>query len=321
MNILILSCGIRNKIIQYFKRESRGKGIVIATDSSLLAPALYEADKFYIVPPISDPNYIEKILDICKENKVKAVLSLIDPELSLLAKYKEAFLSIGTTPVISDYDTVEMCFDKYRMYNFLTREGFKTAKTYISKEEFYRDIENGSISFPVFVKPRNGSASLNIRIVSGKEEIDFLFSQYNDLLIQEYMHGIEYGADVYIDMLTREPVAIFTKEKIRMRAGETDKSVSVKDSKLFSLISDFVSRANLVGVVDIDIFKVGNEYCISEVNPRFGGGYPHAYECGVNFPRLIINNIGNVVNDASIGAYEEGVYMMKYNEIKILHGG
>lgn len=319
MNILILSCGTRNKIVQYFKKEIRNKGIIIATDISSLAPALYEADKYYIVPPIDDPNYVEKVLDICKENKVKMVLSLIDPELSLLARYKEEFLSIGVAPVVPDYNTVEMCFDKYSMYDFLVKEGFKTAKTYITKEDFYRDLENGSIFFPVFLKPRNGSASLNISIANEKEEIDMLFKRHDGLLIQEYMHGIEYGADVYIDMISHKPVTIFTKEKIKMRAGETDKSVSVKDIRLFDLISDFVSRANLVGVVDIDIFKIDNEYYISEVNPRFGGGYPHAYECGINFPRLLINNIKNVVNTASIGAYEEGVYMMKYNEIKLLH--
>ncbi|HHW21455.1 MAG TPA: ATP-grasp domain-containing protein [Clostridiaceae bacterium] len=320
MNILVLSCGSRNKIIHYFKRELKSVGMVMATDCSRLAPALYDADKYFIVPSIGEESYLETILTICTENRVNAVFSLIDPELSLLARHKDEFLSVGTVPIISDYDTVEMCFDKYLLHNFLIKEGYKTAKTYISKEVFYRDLEKGRISFPVFLKPRKGSASLNISVANEVEELETIFKRHDDLLIQEYMHGTEYGADVYIDMISRKPVSIFIKEKIKMRAGETDKSVSIKDKSLFDLISDFVTKAKLVGVVDIDIFKIDNEYYISEVNPRFGGGYPHAYECGVNFPKMIINNIKNIVNSADMGSYDEGVYMMKYNEVKIVRG-
>jgi len=245
-------------------------------------------------------------------------LSLIDPELSILAGHKQDFLDIGVVPIISDYEVVEMCYDKYAMYKFLIQNGFKTAKSYIDKEAFFKDLDSGNISFPVFVKPIKGSASININKVTSIEEIELLFKSYNNLIIQEFMNGIEYGADVYIDMISEEPVAIFTKEKIKMRAGETDKSVSVKDEKLFNLIKRFVKNARLKGIIDIDIFKVDDEYYISEVNPRFGGGYPHAYECGINVPEMIINNVEGKINDEVIGQYEKNVYMMKYNEVKMI---
>ncbi|WP_374723710.1 ATP-grasp domain-containing protein [Calidifontibacillus erzurumensis] len=318
MNILILSCGTRNKIVQYFKRELVGKGLVMATDCSDLAPALYDADKHFIVPRMDDDGYIDVILSICKENNINAILSLIDPELSLLAKHKDDFLNIGTVPIISDFDVVEMCFDKYKMYEFLVDNGFQGVRSYIDKDTFYRDVDAGVISYPVFVKPVKGSASININKVSSKEEIELLFSRFDHLMIQEFVDGTEFGADVYIDMISNEPVALFTKQKIKMRAGETDKSVSVKDEKLIDLIKTFVKKAGFKGIIDIDIFKVNGEYYISEVNPRFGGGYPHAYECGVNVPKMIINNINGIENVDQIGIYNEGVYMMKYNEIKIL---
>lgn len=319
LNILILSCGTRNKIVQYFKKELGDRGLVIATDCSKLAPALYDADKYFIVPRLTDNNYLDMILSLCKENKVKAVLSLIDPELNILAKYKQDFLDIGVLPIISDYEVIEMSFNKYFMYKFLVQNGFKTAKSYVYKEEFYKDVELGIIAYPVFVKPITGSASININKVTCKEELEILFSRFDNLMIQEYIDGKEYGADAYIDMISGEPVAIFTKEKIKMRAGETDKSVSVKDEKLFQTIYKFVKKAGFRGIIDIDIFKVNNEYYISEVNPRFGGGYPHAYECGVNVPRMIINNLSGKENDVVIGKYEEDIYMMKFNEVKIVN--
>lgn len=318
LNVLILSCGTRNKIIQYFKKELKGKGIVIATDCNELAPALYDADKHYIVQRIDEEGYIEKILSICKENNVKAVLSLIDPELSILSRYKNNFLKIGAIPIVSDYEVVELCFDKYRMYHFLKNNGFKTIRSYIDKEQFYIDLEKGIIKYPVFIKPVRGSASININIAYSKEEVEILFNTYNNLMIQEFMSGIELGADVYIDIISNEPVAIFLKEKIKMRAGETDKSVSVKNDKLFDLIMKFVQLAELKGIIDIDIFQVNGEYYISEVNPRFGGGYPHAYECGVNVPEMILKNINNTVNKITIGQYDENIFMMKFNDIVIL---
>lgn len=316
-NILILSCGTRNKIVQYFKKELAGKGLVVATDCCKLAPALYEADKYYIVSKMSDEGYLNEVLSICKENHINAIISLIDPELSLLAENRQAFKKIGVTPIVSDYDVVELCFNKYSMYKFLIENGFKTIKSYIDKEEFYKDLDKGIISFPVFVKPVRGSASININKVTSKEEIELMFSRFDNLMIQEFIDGIEYGADAYIDMISGEPVAIFVKEKIKMRAGETDKSVSIKDDKLFKLITEFVKKVGFKGIIDIDIFNVNGEYYISEVNPRFGGGYPHAYECGVNIPEMIIRNIQGDENKNRIGNYYEGICMMKFNEVMI----
>lgn len=317
MNILIASAGTRNKVVQYFKREFKDLGNVVATDASELAPAIYDADKYYIVPKIDDPNYIDNLLDICKKENIDCILSLIDPELSLIAKNKDKFEAIGVTPLVSSYEATELAFDKYEMFKYLDKHGYKAAKTYVDKEEFYKDLEKGTISFPVFVKPVKGSASINISKVTTKEEVELLFSLYDDLIIQEFLDGQEIGADVYIDPISNKVVSIFTKEKIKMRAGETDKARSFKDEKLFALIKKLVEEVGYTYMIDMDIFRIGNEYYISEINPRFGGGYPHAYECGVNFPRLIINSINETENENAIGQYDENVYMMKYNEVAI----
>lgn len=317
LNILILSCGTRNKIVQYFKKELDGKGLVMATDCSELAPALYEADKHFIVPRIDDDNYLDVILSICKENEIKAILSLIDPELSLISKHKDKFLDIGTIPIVSDHEIVELCFDKYEMYKYLIQNDIPTVRSYIDKHDFYRAVDNGEIKYPVFVKPIKGSASININKVFSKEEIELLFDRYDNLMIQEYIDGTEYGVDAYIDMNSNEPVAIFIKEKIKMRAGETDKSVSVKNEQLFELVERFVKTVGFKGVIDIDIFEKDGQFYISEVNPRFGGGYLHAHECGVNIPRMIINNLENKKNRQFIMDYEENVYMLKYNDVII----
>lgn len=320
MNILILSAGTRNKLVQYFKKELGTDGKIIATDCSELAPAVYEADKFYKVSRIDSPTYIDEVLDICKKENINTLFALIDPELSLIAKNINKFKELGVTPIISNYEDVELSFNKYEMYKFLKENNIRTPKTYISINDFYKDLNKDLINFPVFVKPVKGSASINITKINGKEELEFMMAKYDNLIIQEFMDGQEIGADVYIDMISNKVVSIFTKEKLKMRAGETDKSVSFKDEKLFDFIKDFVSKVGFKGIIDIDIFRINNEYYISEVNPRFGGGYPHAYEAGVNVPRMIINNIKGIENEEQIGNYDENVYMMKYNEVMIKKG-
>lgn len=317
MNILILSAGTRNKVVQYFKKALAGKGTVIATDMSALAPAIYEAEKYYIVPRMSDPTYLDVILDICRKEDITGVLSLIDPELSILAEHVDDFKAVGTTVIGSTYELCKMSLDKFQMYNWLVEHGYRCAKSYMDKDAFYADVDAGLITYPVFVKPSRGSASISISKVYDRETVELLFAHEDGLMIQEFLDGQEIGADVYIDMVSHEVVSIFTKKKLKMRAGETDKAVSFKDEKLFALIEQFVKEAGYNGQIDIDIFEVNGEYYISEVNPRFGGGYPHAYESGADHMALIANNLNGIPNSRQVGNYQNGIYMMKYNEIMI----
>ena len=317
MNLLLLSVGTRNKIVQYFKKTVGAEGTVVATDMQTIAPAIYEADRYYIVPRITEPGYVELILEICKKEKIDGVTSLIDPELSLLALNAEAFRKAGVTIIGSPYELCERALDKMQMFEWLRDHGYPCARSYTDKERFYADLDAGLIGFPVFVKPVRGSASIAISKVYDRETVDLLFSHTEGLMVQEFLNGQEIGADCYIDLVSHELVSVFTKKKLLMRAGETDKAVSFHDPALFSLIERFVKESGWLGQIDIDIFDVNGVYYISEVNPRFGGGYPHAYACGCDHMRLIVNNLKGVANPKRIGDYEDGIYMMKYNEIMI----
>lgn len=321
MDILILSCGTRNKVVQYFKKAFAGHGRVIATDMSPYAPALYEADVHYIVPRITAPGYIDTILDICRKEKIQGVLSLIDPELSLLAANRERFAELGVMVIGSDLERCDRALDKMEMFRWLTAHGYLCARSYTDRAAFRADLEQGLVSLPAFVKPVCGSASLSINQAPDMQTVDFLMDHSQDMMIQEFLHGQEIGADVYIDMISGEIVSIFTKKKLLMRAGETDKAISFKDDALFALIQQFVKESGFRGQIDIDLFQIDERYYISEVNPRFGGGYPHAYECGVDHMTLILHNLQGIPNQCQIGRYDEGIVMMKYNELRVLEDG
>src|SRR5699024_5414452 len=150
--------------------------------------------------------------------------------------------------------------------------------------------------FPLVVKPAKGSASLGIHIVSNKEELKNIFFKSDGLIIQPFYKDKEFGIDVYIDMVSGDLVDIFIKEKIKMRSGETDKSVSVHNDAIEKLVIDFISKTNFSGPIDIDCFEYKGNYYISEINPRFGGGYPHAHEMGCDFMKYIVNNLNGNEN-------------------------
>lgn len=320
MNVLVLSCGTRNKIIRYLKRELAGRGRVVATDMSPHAPALYDADQHYIVPRMTAEGYIDVIFEICRKEQITGVFSLIDPELSLLAQHEEAFRELGVLVFGSSYELCERCLNKWEMYLWLERHGYACVKNYIQKQEFFQAVRDGVISYPVFVKPICGSASMAISKAEDEETIEFLFRCSNGMLIQEYQRGQEIGVDCYIDMISGELISIFAKKKLAMRAGETDKSISFKDGPLFDLVGRFVRESGFRGQIDIDLFDYEGTYYISEVNPRFGGGYPHAYEAGVNHMKYMICNLLGQANVPEIGKYEEGIVMMKYHELMMLRG-
>ena len=315
MNILIASCGTRNKIVQYFKKALDGTGRVIATDCSPNAPALYEADAHYIVPRITEEGYLDVLYEICRKENISGVLSLIDPELSLLSLHEADFAALGVTVIGSSYQLCERTLNKWEMYQWLKAHGYACARSYMDIDAFLADAAKGVLSYPVFVKPAKGSASIAISKAADEETVRLLLSHGEGMMIQEFLDGQEIGADCYIDMVSGEVVSIFTKKKLVMRAGETDKAVSFKDERLFALIERFASEAGFRGQIDIDIFEIDGTYYISEVNPRFGGGYPHAYECGVDHTKLICNNLLGKANEKITGQYEDGLIMMKYNEI------
>lgn len=317
MNILVLSAGTRNLVLRYFKKTMDKGDKLFAADCSLYAPALFEADEFFRVPRLDEEGYLEAVLGLCERKKADAVFSLIDPELSVLAKHREEFLELGTTPIVSPYELVEDCLHKSRMLKRVEEMGYPVVQSFTSRILFQSARVAGRINFPVFVKPEDGSASLGINLAYSIEEVDVLLHRYDNLLIQEYMQGQEIGVDAYVDMLSGKCVSIFAKRKLKMRAGETDKSVSFKDKKLFDMVADIAERAGFRGMIDLDLFERDGEYVFSEINPRFGGGYPHAYACGVNFPELILNNLLEMDNPVEIGKYEEGVSMMKYSDVMI----
>lgn len=316
MNILFCSAGRRAELLKDFRKSMDEDDRIIAADLSNLAPALYVADAYYLVPRIDDPTYLDTILEICRKEKINAVTTLIDPEIELLAKNRACFEEIGVEVLAPNTETAGLCFDKFKMYQYLTAHGISTPDTWGDYVSAMDAIESGGLSFPVFVKPRTGSGSVGARKVQDAETLKALCEADPSLIIQRLMTG-DLDADVYIDTISHKAVSAFSKRKLETRIGGASKTISFKDEKLFDFIRRITDLLKFNGPVDMDFFYQNGVYYLSEVNPRFGGAYLHAYGAGVDFIKLIKNNLDGIENTPVFGNYENDVVMMMYDSVVI----
>ena len=301
-----------------FRRSLAGRGKVVATDNWSVAPALFLADRMYMVPRLNDPSYMETVLEICEKEDIKAVTSFIDPEIEILSAHREVFLSKGILPLCPSRETAHLCFDKYEMFRHLSSKGVRTVPTYRGLDDFREAFGRGEIAFPVFVKPVSGSGSVGARRVDDMDTLEDLFREAKfDYIIQKLMTEGDCDADVYVDCISHEVVSVFSKRKIETRIGGASKTISFKDQALFDFVKEVCSVLELSGPCDMDFFMEDGKYCLSEINPRFGGAYLHAYGAGVDFMPFILDNIDGKACEPEIGRYDEGVLMLMYDDVVI----
>lgn len=304
MNILFTCVGRRSYLLKYFKENLSIIDKIIATDMQSSAPALQVADVKILVPEVYNPKYIDILLDICKGHKIDALISLNDLELPILAENKTKFEKQGVRVIVSDPNVIDIAFDKYKTTQWVESIGLKVPKTYITIASVKEALSNGEISFPLFMKPRWGSGSIGLETVDEMEELNFYYNLLKKkikktilatasvgeeyIMIQEKLTGREFGLDVMND-LEGNYVAVSVKQKLAMRAGETDKAVTVDLPEVREIGATIGRNLKHVGNLDVDIMQRANgDYCVLELNPRFGGGYPFSYMAGVNMPLAIL---------------------------------
>lgn len=309
MNILITSAGRRGYLIKYFKEVVDGK--VYAGNSEKYAPAFRYADEFIITPQIYNENYIPFLLNTCMEKNISVIISLFDIDLLILAENIKLFESNGIKIIVSSADFIKICNDKWLTHNFCVKNQILVPKTYLNVTEATEAVSEGTLTFPLVVKPRWGSGSIAIYEANNINELLVLynlckrkiadsylkFESENDLehcvIIQEKISGLEYGIDILNDLNGNYRCNVI-KRKLGMRAGETDAAI-IEDNPILEKFATYLAkRTKHIGNLDVDLFVVDDKIYLLEMNARFGGGYPFSHLAGVNFPKAIINMIRNI---------------------------
>ncbi|MDM1324952.1 ATP-grasp domain-containing protein [Acinetobacter pseudolwoffii] len=332
MNILFTCAGRRNYLINYCKQALNGQGKVLATDMSKLAPAMSDADISLIVPSIYSDDYIPTLLNIVKDYHVNAIISLNDLELPILSNYKQEFTALGAEVIISDSAVIDICFDKIKTRDFLASIGLKTPLTFINYDEALQALKEGQLTFPLVLKPRWGSASIGIEFPESPEEFELAYkllmiklkntilfeASKNELdaaiLIQQKLNGPEYGMDIVND-LNQEYFTTVVRKKLSMRAGETDKAISVIDQRFSDIGKKIAEYLQHTGNLDCDVFEQDGELYVLELNPRFGGGYPFSHEAGMNTIQAYLAWLAGEKLESSFNQYKADLVFSKCDRL------
>jgi carbamoyl-phosphate synthase large subunit len=292
MKVLFTSVGRRVELIQAFRQAANELNIeltIIGTDIAPDAPALCFCDETQIVCRIKDKNYIPQLLAFCESNEVDCIIPTIDTDLLLLAENKKLFEKIGTKVLISAADKVRLCRDKNYTAEYFISLGLKSPLPVNKVEKFEQIMERGEVSFPAFIKPKDGSSSINAYRADNLEDLKLYADKIGDYIIQPYVSGREYTIDIFCDY-EGNPVYITPRERLAVRAGEVLKTRITQDDTMISEMLKLVADYKPCGQITVQLIreeKTGDNYYI-EINPRFGGGAPLSIKAGANSAKAVL---------------------------------
>ena len=282
INILILSAGRRVELIKCFKEAANLIGInsrIITADISNTAPAIYFSDKNYIVPKVGEKEYIQKIIKICKLEDIRLIVPTIDTELLIMAINKDLIENKTNAKVlISNKKAIEICRNKSNTNKFFEENGFGVPREFKLDE-----IKNDNYNFPLFIKPFDGSSSINTFKINNKKELNFFVEYVKNPIIQEFIEGEEYTVDVFLDF-EGNPITIVPRQRLAVRSGEILKGKIVKDREIIEEVKKVATKLDAIGHITIQCMKTKDGIKFIEINPRFGGGAPISIKAGANSP-------------------------------------
>ncbi|MGA3372931.1 MAG: ATP-grasp domain-containing protein [Terracidiphilus sp.] len=310
MNSILVSCaGRRVSLLELFQNAAHRRGWeVIAGDCDALAPSLYLADKAVYLPRVTSENYIPALLNIVEAHSVRLIVPTIDTELLVLATNADRFLNVGCRVLISSPEFVAICGDKWIMAAQFSRRGIATPASWLPSAR-----AGAALPKELFIKPRDGSASANTYKVD-REKLDQILPLVPNAIIQEELKGSEITIDALIDF---NGALLHYVPRIRLRtlAGESIQGRTISDSDIRPWLVECLTVAadmGARGAITLQAFLTPDGPVLTEINPRFGGGFPLGHAAGAHYPEWIIQLLEERRLQPRLGEYSPNLYMTRY---------
>lgn len=298
----------RIDFVGFFQDALKNAGIdgkVITADPEYNAPSLQAGDENYVIPEQTDSNYIESIVEICKKHQVNCLVPLNDWEVPQISAHKNELEKLGVSVFAPDLNIVKKVRDKAKYWELLEHFGVKTPLTYLNVEDAKKALEKQEVSFPLIVKPRNGSASIGVEIIDNVEDLEFAYQLVvrkikespldgdtsreaeDNVIIQEVIEGDKFSLDMFNDLNGRF-LTSFARKQLGMRGGDIDRCITVNIPELTEIAQRLAKGFSHAGYMNCDVYFNGTDYYIIDINPRFGGGYAFTHSAGADIPAAII---------------------------------
>lgn len=302
MTAVLFTCvGQRVDIVKAFKQAG---ATTIAVDANPLAPALYQADRYALVPKIEDTEYVADLRALVDEHDVQLIVPLTDLDQGTLARARSDLKALVLLP---DAEIVERLADKYRSHVLFEERDIASPPTWLPD-----DVPEDA-PFPLLVKARHGFGSRHIYRAADRAQLGF-FLGYTpvDSIVQACLGGEEFSIDVFCDLEGRCLNAI-PRTMIESKGGESIKGMSIRDEQLMELARDVAEKLQLVGPANIQCFREadGSHY-LTDINTRFGGGFPLPLAAGGRYPELALALARGEHPEPRLGDFREGIVMTRF---------
>ena len=290
MKLLFTSVGRRVELMQAFQNAAKEAGLpltIYGADMTTDAPALFYCHKQIQICRISDEQYIPSLLKICKQEGIDALIPTIDTDLLVLSKNADQFAKIGTKVIVSAEDKIAICRDKRFTSDFFVKCGLKAPLP-------VDDISHYNMEFPCFIKPKDGSSSINAHRADTHEALERYVNQVPDYIIQPYIEGEEYTVDIFCDF-EGNPIYITPRKRLAVRSGEVLKTEIDPDQTIIEECKALIKYFQPVGAITVQLIRQSatNENYYIEINPRFGGGAPLSMKAGANSAKALLQLLDN----------------------------
>ena len=305
LRILFTGVGRRVELLQAFRQAAlvlQKKLKLYGADMAGTAPALAYCDAARKVCGMREPEYIDELLQIAVEDRIDLIIPTIDTDLLVLAENRDRFREAGTMVLISAADKIRICRDKNYTSQFFLDCGLKAPLPTNSVED-YRG------GFPAFIKPKDGSSSVNAFKVENQEKLRFYAAQVPDYIIQPFISGREYTIDIFCDY-EGKPVSIVPRERIQVRAGEVIKTRISMDGKMIREAKEICKNFRPCGPLTVQLIRdhdIGEDWFI-EINPRYGGGAPLSMKAGARSAETILKILSGEEPERDQSVEDEAVY-------------
>lgn len=309
MKILFTSVGRRVELMQAYKNAANHCGInleIYGGDTSATAPALQFCDKTVELPPIKDQFYIPFLIDFCAREQIDALIPTIDTDLLILAENKDRFEN--TKVVISNPNKIRLCRDKRYTADYFMSVGLKSPSP-------VDDVNLYTGGFPAFIKPKDGSSSINAYKVDNEEELHTMAEMVPDYIIQKFISGTEYTVDIFCDF-DGNPIFITPRIRLAVRSGEVLKTQISQDQIIIDEMKLLIADYKPCGAITIQLIRdnsTGDDYYI-EINPRYGGGAPLSIKAGADSAAAMLRLLNGEEVKYHAKAAEEGAIYSRFDQ-------